>query len=359
MALPAADMYREYPLVVMSMQGFLRDPSHHAAIETILTHVLNDVQSLWVDACSGRGRPAAHAARALYEHLVTYCDVAASATDADRYMEHRHVTNALIAERGIGLDLLNGDDKRKEKSRLARLGKTAVQARNALLAKYGQSFGRGWNPKDLRTRATAHGLDGRYDTYKILSSVIHGSSGGLVGTKREVWGAPVHRVGNDYQLAAFALLEGVRSFRELLDRIATSDDAGAWAAAHLRDITDAAVVEWPEFRRAALRVDNAMWPTVPPPPSTVAILAFYPSGRRWYMHDTVNDVIIAALAPATEPAVPQAILDSSMRYNPAAFEGRPMTAAFEGLRLTPRPGARPGPTEAILVPERLKRRQSS
>ena len=339
--------------VRMCAGAFYADLSGHAEAR-ILTAAVNDVIALVRHVDRFDGRSAAHAARALFEHLINMCDVHSSGVNtAERYAAHRHVTEDQVSRRRWYLRLLDPKARRREGDRLARLGKRAATPLAAALATYGPSFARGWAQGSLRDRADAYDLGEGYEGYRILSGVIHGSSGALAGVVKSVHGFDVHRIGYDLDLAATAYAEGLLSFYNFADHLVQA--TGRPEAEEIKGRTGNLLLRLQEVREALRRVDLTLWPTAPPPPP-IAVVALYPSGRRrWYLYDPGDESIIVADPPNQPPdeAQARAVVEIEARaigYDAAAWGGRPLTVMVEGVRVTPRRGARPSPAASVLVP---------
>jgi hypothetical protein len=318
------------------------------AERAILTVVVNDSVALIRHVDGLDGRSAAHCARALFEHLVNAMDVDASSTNtAQRYEEHRYVTESQVARRRWYLPLLDKQARAKETARLDRLARRVARPLSRAVIAYGASFRRSWAAGSLFDRASAHGLAADYDGYRILSSVIHGSSGALTGIVRRVKNDPVHRTGPDLDLAATAYGEGLKStiaYFELLERKTQRPEPR-----RIRQLTEGLLSQTQEVRRVLSRLDRQLWPTVPVPPP-IAILAIFGGGReRWYLYYPQEEKLTPALPPTSTPDL------GELRRRAAAagyvgVGGRPLTASVEGVRLVPTPGARSVPAASIMNP---------
>lgn len=320
----------------------------------ILTAAVNDVIALVGHVDRFDGRSAAHAARALFEHLVNMLDVYGSKVNtAERYASHRHVTEDQVSRRRWYLELLDRKARKHENDRLTRLEKKAAAPLAATLAAYGPSFARGWARGTLKERADAHGLADLYEGYRILSGVIHGSSGALAGIVKQMRGVDVHRIGLDLDLAATAYAEGLLSFYNFADHLVRV--TARPEAEEIKGRTGNLLFRLQEVREALRGVDLTLWPTAPPPPLTT-VLALYPSGgRRWYLHNPQDESIIVADPPAEplDPAQARAIEEveeMAKQYDPTEWGGRPMTVMLEGVQVSPKRGARRAPAASVLVP---------
>jgi len=177
------------------------------------TLACNDLSDLCFDLLSGRGRSAARTMRSLFEHLLTILDIAGDQTEGARFLAH----NAVVAEKWASvpfeIDALTGTAQKKEKQRLRKLARDTANARATAIATYGEGFRLGWTSKSVKARAQQHGLTADYEVYRLTSAVLHGSSGGAVGSVRArgPHGYPVHRLGVALQLCPLAYLRGLRT----------------------------------------------------------------------------------------------------------------------------------------------------
>lgn len=324
------------------------------AAPRILTAAVNDAIALLDHVDRFDGRSAAHAARALFEHLVNALDVDSSEVNtAERYFRHRFVTESQVSRRRLHLPLLDRKARRRESERLDRLGKRSAAPLAAALAEYGPSFARGWARGSLKDRADAHDLADGYEGYRILSGVIHGSSGALTGIVKQVRGHDVHRIGLDLDLAATAYTEGLASFYGFADHLvrvtAQTEAEEIWGR------TGNLLLRLQDVRETLRRVDLAMWPKDPPPPP-MAVLAIYPSGaQRWYLYNAQDESIVVADPPrepldAAQARAVEQLTEQVKGYDPADWGGRPMTVMMEGVRVSPRPGAQAVPSASVLIP---------
>lgn len=320
----------------------------------VINHATNDVLTLLAEVVHMDGRPAARTARALFEHLVNYVDLQNSHELRERYIQHRLVTEDLIGQRQLyyrvqGRRRIPGPTTAQKKL----LRKSHEPLRRAL-ARFGTAFRRGFTSQSLRSRAQAHGLDEGYDGYRILSGVMHGSSGGLLGTRKTIKGSAVHRTGPDLELATIAYIEGLTWWTELLRR--TTSESGSTSRIDLLiEASEALIGAWPEVSDAIAEVDRRLWPSSPPI-QVMAILAMFPRGERWYLYRPHE----ATVTPA-EPIEGQDVREVVDRarelyrgYVPASFGGRPMTVAVTHIRVKELEGARSANASSILVPEDIK-----
>lgn len=106
---------------------------------------------------------------------------------------------------------------------------------------------------------------------------------------------------------------------------------------------------WPEVRAELRRIDERLWPKSAPLGS-VAVVAFYPAGRKWYLYRPGDETLILADPPDEEPDL-SGMDEAVSMYSPEEFNGRPLTAVHIGVKVKPRRGQQPFPASAIMVPE--------
>lgn len=316
----------------------------------IVNHATNDLLILLEAVQAGSGRTAARTARAMFEHLAHYREVKSSPGAATQYEEHRHVWADQISRARIGLHLLNGKERKKEADRLAAVGRRAKLPLQQALQRYGPSFMRGWMAgTSLYALAKRHGYEDDYESYRLLSGVMHGSAGAALGTRRERGGVVTHRLGMDLQLVPVAFHEGIRWWRALLDELPeTSADPDSGMG--LREATDVLLQGYPEIYRSCRRLDNKLWPAGAAPPRNLAVLALYPGDKvRWYVYDGLAQTVRPAELTGDAPDFINAVL-GQMRPHVGVSGGRPATAVMPHIRVRPTPGKRPSPAAHLLVP---------
>lgn len=214
--------------------GTLTGELENKAQKYILTAAANDVTGLVRQVDRFEGRAAAFTARALFEHLVNFRDVTESATNTSkRYMDHRHVAADQLGRRRWFLPALDRREQKKEHNRLDGIAARAQRPLRKSLTDYGPAFKNGWAKGTLRDRAGNYDLDEQYEGYRLLSSVIHGSSGGLGGLVRTVEDQDLLRLGPDMDLAALAYEEGLHyflDFSEALKRLLNARKHPTWSS---------------------------------------------------------------------------------------------------------------------------------
>lgn len=339
----------DFPPAVTHLVASIYSELENHAQKLILTAAVNDVVSLVTRAYALDGRSAAYSARALFEHLINFRDVCASTVNTpDRYTDHKYITQKRVAEHRGALELLPASEQKRERKRLDKLAEATRYRAGVALGKYGTTFSRQWAQGSLFDRAKQYDVEDGYEGYRILSSVIHGSSGAMSGVTRIIDGRHVHRTGPDLELASMAWLEGLSAFYRITEMLA--DRTGAWEAEELRDRTENLVFFWPEVRAELRRVDERLWPKSAPLGS-VAVVAFYPGGRRkWYLYSPAEETLTLADPPDVEPDL-TGLDEAVSTYSPEEFNGRPLTAVHVGVKVRPRRGQHPFPASSIMVPE--------
>lgn len=320
------------------------------AVSMVLTAATNDVVALLRHVNHLDGRSAAHSARTLFEHAVTIFDLyeAGGPNTPQRYEAHQNMTRRYVSQSRWWLTLLPGKQRRREEVRLDRMRREA-DAALASTPFMDNEFRRQWHKGNVFGRATRHGLASGYDGYRILSAVIHGSAGGLGGVMRQIDGAHVHRVGMDLDLAAMAYAEGLWSWREFATKL--YKETGRDEASVLGRVADDLLTCLPEVRTTLAAIDKRLWPKIAPA-RPIAMAAVYGQGRkvRWYLRDDQTGSAIRAHPPKEDLPGLDTVLEQAKTYDQAAFGGRPLTALFEGVALTPVPGAKPIPLTQIAFP---------
>lgn len=322
------------------------------ASRLILTATVNDAVALISHVDRLDGRSAAHSARALFEHLINSQDVEQSAADSIRYVEHRAITQEQVSRRRWYVPLLDEAAQKKESARLDKLGRGAKRAADRLVKKYGSAFRRSWSDRSLKDRADLHGLGADYDGYRILSSVIHGSSGAMAGVVRVLDGSAVHRAGPDLDLAATAYVEGLRSASNYFDRL--NSLTGRPEAGALRDGAERLLDHTRQVRAGLARIDRQLWPSKPVP-APMSLLAFYGGGKeRWFVYYPHTDTLLPAEDPVVDTHLLENVRKRAREVGWTSSDGRPTTAVVEGVTLLPRPGMKPIPAGAIMIPSELQ-----
>ncbi|MEU3348786.1 DUF5677 domain-containing protein [Streptomyces sp. NPDC006700] len=341
-----SDALEELHIVI---RRFFTETTNRSA-NVVGNHAFNDLDSFIDCLFSGDGRSAARASRSLFEHLVNYCEVMSSPEAAERYMEHKGVTADLLGNLTHGLRYLRGNDHKQERSRLAKLKRESLRPLRAALSRFGASFRRDWSSRNLYQRASAHGYESHYDTYRLLSQVTHGSCGGVLGSHTAIAGHTVHRTGPSLELAVLSYLEGFTFFRAFAGEVGTRQRI---ETRELIESIDALLNYWPTYRQALTSIDAMIWPESPPP-GPVAIMAMYPNGRaRWFFWEPALNRMKPAYAPEGSERMEERFRRHIQEGNieiPPNMEGRPITSSVSGVQVTPKEGSSWFTASGILTP---------
>lgn len=343
------DEVLDFPPAVTHLVSSLYSELKNEAQKLILTAAINDVVTLVTRAYDLDGRSAAYSARALFEHLINFHDVCTSAVNTpDRYTDHKYITQKRVAEHRDALELLSASEQKRERKRLDKLAEATRYRAGVALSTYGTTFSRQWAQGSLFDRARQHDLEDGYEGYRILSSVIHGSSGAMSGVTRLIDGRQVHRTGPDLELASLAWIEGLTAFYRIAEVLA--DHTGAWEAEEIHERSGRLVLFWPEVRAELRLIDERLWPKKAPL-EPVAVVAFYPRDRRkWYLYNPGDETLTLADTPDIEPDL-TGLAQAASTYSPEEFNGRPLTAVYAGVKVKPRRGHSPFSASSIMVPE--------
>ncbi|MFF9117256.1 DUF5677 domain-containing protein [Streptomyces massasporeus] len=335
-------------LHVITRVFFTETANKAAAI--VGNHAFNDFDGLVDALLSGDGRGAARISRSLYEHLVNYCEVMSSTIAAERYMAHSAVTAELLGNLTHGLPHLKGVEQKRERSRLAKLKRDCMSDLKSAILKFGTAFRRDWSSSNLYDRASKHGYGDKYDIYRLLSHVTHGSCGGVMGNYSAIAGLNVHRTGPSLGLAALSYLEGLTFFRDFIKEI------GARQGVETRQLLaslNSLIAYWPTYRLALRVIDRRLWPSSPPP-SPTPIMALYPNGRiRWFYWEPTLNMMKAANPPPGSDWIEKSFREHVRGGHvdiPSNMDGRPVSSAVENTQVFPKEGAEWFTATAIFPP---------
>lgn len=337
-------------LVGRSTEYWYREVESNAAM--VINHAVNDLLILVGAVQDGSGRTAARTARAMFEHLLHYLEISQNPAKGEQYAEHRHVTAEQLARRAIGLDRLAPKVSRRERARLDAMARRAKRPLAAAVAQYGPRFRSRWTAQDgVFDLAKRHDLEDDYDSYRILSAVLHGSAGALLGTRKIVSGQITHRVGPDLALLPLAYFLGVTWWCALIAQLPTPLRAPGWSI-DFSSATDILLDIYPDLFDGSRRVDNKLWPRTPVPGSRVAVIAVYPGKKvRWFLHDLRTNAMWPAEPVGEVPDWVATVADREGVDDQLQHSGgRPVTFAAMGLEVKAIDGRRPVPAEAILLP---------
>ena len=343
------DEIRSWYVAIELNTGALYEHLHHTAHTYILTAASNDVLSLMRHVDNFDGRSAAAAARTLLEHVVNFWDVSESAENtAERFMDHRHVAAEQLSRRRWHLEGLSKKAAKRERNFLDGLAARSSRALKQVLSKYPNDYKRQWARGSLYERAKYYGLTEEYEGYRILSAVIHGSSGGMRGLTKEVGEQKVHRLGPDMQLVPLAFEEGLRNFMLLCEQLfkmtgrVEADEMGGRTFQVLKSNLEG-------VRAVAAKQDRKMWPDQPPAPVYVPSVVVWPNGKaRWFLRDTRNELMVRA-DPVGEVDI-SFELEEAKNYSPELWGGRGMIVAKLGAKLQPRLNSPWVPSASMMIP---------
>lgn len=345
-----------YPsFVAQVLVQYVRQVGASRSARIAIHHLANDLLSLFNEVMDYDGRAAARTARAIFESAVNVAEVVASPELGRRYLSHESVVMVQIAEHRLGLALLEDTEAGQEEGRLEAILQEHSPRRQAAVDEFGPRFEKEWHPTNLRERCRFLGWEERYRGYQILSAIMHGSAGGLLGNRRVTEHDTILRLGRSLEVIPVALLESLQSVDALFRHIRrTWPDFDSATADAVLEATSDLVNIWPTLRLALLDLDDSLWPEVGPS-DPVAVLGLFPGGKqRWYWHDPMHEVIAVAEPPSDEQlAEHRELIDKLLAQIPADVGGynqRPLTVALLGLRIAPKAGAVFAPAGSILSP---------
>lgn len=110
----------------------------------------------------------------------------------------------------------------------------------------------------IHFRSNVYGLVGEYEAYRVLSGVVHGDAGGLLGLTKKTASGMIHRLGPDLSLALLALLYGFRWLTKFAEAVEVAHPFPA--VVDLRRSTEELVNLFPHLVVTCRRVDNLVWP---------------------------------------------------------------------------------------------------
>lgn len=273
----------------------------------------NDFADLTDHLVTGQGRSAIRGVRNLFEHLVNILDFVELPLLEQRFFDHRAVTQQVAAGLTIELDRLEGVEGKREATRLRNLKNDSRVAASDALAEYGPRYKREWTNQTLSDRATHHGLADDYNLYRLTSAVLHGSSGGAIGTVFQVSqrdGPAVHRLGPALQLCPLAYLQGISYFRKIVQALRSINPRNDLSARSepILDALDQMDGLWVDYRRAILKLDAELLANAVPIPPLQTVLALERNGRySWWIWDLNTKRVARARHPSMTPQLRAAI----------------------------------------------------
>ncbi len=150
---------------------------------------------------------------------------------------------------------------------------------------------------------------------------------------------PVHRTGPALSLCPTAFLFGLESMRDIVGDVRKAMGA-ATNPAPTSDHFEAALAQWPAYRRLLLAMDKDTWPASEPE-GVVAILSIDRSNRRqWWAYDVQRGEVVPAIRPDLDLEQP-ANIDRLVESLPdPANCDEIVTCQVLGVTALPRQGAR-------------------
>lgn len=116
--------------------------------------------------------------------------------EAERYLDHAAIAELLDLELNtVAEDEFTGAARKRVRHWRHKLERRIRPAAKRVIQVHGPWFRSRWTQVNLRDRADQVGLGGEYDSYRLLSAVIHGAAGGDLGHRQEIGGAQVLRTG--------------------------------------------------------------------------------------------------------------------------------------------------------------------
>ncbi|WP_410580331.1 DUF5677 domain-containing protein [Amycolatopsis sp. lyj-108] len=287
-------------------RSFFGEAEDYPAIATVYSQGFSDLMSLFEELRRGSGRSAVRSARSLIEHAVNIRDIESSPARAQRYMDHLAFGAQFANDFTLGINLLSRSRAKRIRSERAHALKKLRPKIQSALTQYGSRFRSTWSEKTLADRSGEFGLAHLYPAYRLASLVIHGAPGGALGLVKQIQGSTVHRTGSAIHLCPFAYISGI----EAAEGIFTT--AGRQRPdldqTPFLDVLKELRSHWPAYLDAINKVDNRIWPKIPPRHVT-AILAVSRNGsRRWYWHDPENEILIESTTPNLTDEIESRIL---------------------------------------------------
>ncbi|MEW6872696.1 DUF5677 domain-containing protein [Trueperella pyogenes] len=319
----------------------------HYSVGVVLTQFINDVDTMVMSADRGEGRDVARAARSTFEHLINLSDLISSSPLQQQYLDHAEVTKFQFArlppEYQMGLS--------QNSYTIKQLENKVEQLTN----KYHSNFERQWHKKSLYKRAEKWGYTTEYDVYRILSSLVHGSAGGILGNEKEIQNHSVLRAGPNYELASFALLSGLRFARLILQRLQTiqvKNVSPQVLKALIKDV-DHAILGCADYQNRISTINQELWPTKLPQLNYQTVGAKYPGGKcAWFIHNLQEGEMYPALSPGL-PEIEKRLQDEIPTPSRKEYElngNRPTTVIFENVYLQVKTPLKTIPDHAVLMP---------
>lgn len=304
-------------------------------IGILLVQAINDFSDLLADIAMGRGRPAMRCLRTVFESLITMKDITnPNSNDLQRYEDFFAVASYQEAIMEVGMSGLVGKRLRAERHRKHKEERKHKKAHDEAIAKWGKGFKHNWTNRTFRQRAAKHGFSEEYKIYRLASSIVHVSSGGMSGIEREYDELNVHRFGPNLIDCPLAFSEGLRLFETFIEGIANY--TGVSADRVNQSLAKLKLLQV-DYREYITRLDQSLWPKEPPFGHMV-VRALLPNGeRKWIIHDQTQQRIIECHPPKAVTSLQLKNAEASLNEWEALHPVRPdwITSALLGATSVP------------------------
>ena len=315
---------------------------------------MNDLISLIQTCMSCDGRSALRAARSLFEHEVNYHTVGTDPIEAARYCAHADALFPTVLRVVLDLEERTSSGKRLKAARhhIHKATKAAATPKATVLKQYGSQFERQWATRSLRQRSEAMKLDIHYGYYRVASAILHGTTAGLIGSRREYAQSEiVLRTGITPRLGPLAWELGLGSSVRFLEMV--SGDIGAPVIKSMLEAVQELYRESSIYRAAAEDLDDHLWPDQYREPRLILFIS--PNGSRyWHLYNAADGVIALAETPQLpaeiERLVVEASLNAAPRDLPQLWLFPQLSEALPGARWQQLHGLL-GASREILVPQ--------
>lgn len=285
----ALSAFTDAVIVLFTSVHFKGSPSNR-----ILTQAFNDVVDLASDIRSGRGRPTALLARALFEHLVNYCSVEKDQEVAARYLASEAVAVDLMFN---NLEWLSTHFDLPSALPDPELRAVASARLASVIQEYGNQIRSRTFTQNLFVRARDVGYGEDYEGYQLLSQAVHGSAGGAEGLSVDYEDAPiVHRLGPSLRLAPLAYRWGFSWFRGLLAEL--SKRRPELQTSDALDTLDNVLEVTADYFLASQQLDKDLQPkNQPRDPRVLGLIVIRQRGPKWYAFYPHLNMVAGAAEP--------------------------------------------------------------
>ncbi|MEV2278150.1 DUF5677 domain-containing protein [Nocardiopsis sp. NPDC049922] len=254
-------VFQECLDAIVGVAEFVGHLRPEPAILQLMNQSFNDFYDLARELQEGSGRAATRTARALIEHSINFASISSDDEMLGRYSDHYYVSVISECEAKIGANNLPSAERSSYLHELNKVDRDNRSKRDEVLSRHGASFRGSWSQKNLYERARDHDMLDFYPYYRIASSVMHGSSGGIKGTAFDVEGHSFFRLGPALKLCPLAYHEGVRAFHSLMSQLERSFPGSG--VVQLKEKLRKLQVLWPKYRSAVLNLDKEVTPDSP------------------------------------------------------------------------------------------------